>query len=113
MEAVEDANFSSLVKASPDPVAVVFFSEWCTTCKEMMPIVEEMAAELKGQMKFCKIDFDENTASAVECGVLVVPTIVLFKDGKALNRIVGFQLKAKLREKMKPYLPKEWLGLID
>lgn len=100
---IEDATFESQLTGGA-PVAIAFFSEWCTTCAETMPILEKLETELAGKLKFCKIDFDENTQSAVNCGVLVVPTVVVFKGGQSVERIVGYQSEMKFREKLAPHI---------
>ena len=104
MQQIEDASFAEHINKAKNPVIITFFSEWCTTCAETMPIVEGLAEQLKGKADFYQIDFDENTQSDVNCGVLVVPTIVLFKGGQSAERIVGFQPEKKLRERISPHI---------
>ena len=85
-------------------VAIDFWATWCGPCKMLGPVFEEISKEIKN-VKFAKADIDEVGEEAVELGVRGVPTIILFKDGKEINRIVGFlpkeMLKKQIRETFK------------
>ena len=97
-----DKNFKEEVLKSELPVLVDFSAEWCGPCKMVAPVVEEIAKEYKGKLKVVKVDVDNAGATASSFGIMSVPTLMVFKDGKALSQSVGamskFELKNKLRE---------------
>jgi len=86
---VNDSNFKSEVLESPLPVLADFFATWCGPCRMIAPTVEEIAREYQGRLKVCKVDIDSAPDSASRYGVLSVPTLILFKGGRELDRIVG------------------------
>lgn len=79
---VSDATFEQEVLKSSEPVLVDFFAEWCGPCKAMAPALDAVAAELKGKVKVVKLDVDQNPSATTNYGVQVMPTLLLFKDGK-------------------------------
>jgi thioredoxin 1 len=87
---VSQATFQSEVLSSDKPVLVDFWAEWCGPCKMLAPIVEKVAAAHEGQVKFVKLDTDSNQSLAGEYQVQGIPCLILFKGGKAVDRIVGF-----------------------
>lgn len=97
-----DKNFKEEVLKSDLPVLVDFSAEWCGPCKMVAPVVEEIAREYKGKLKVVKVDVDNAGATASSLGIMSVPTLMVFKGGKALSQSVGamskFELKNKLRE---------------
>jgi thioredoxin 1 len=87
---VSQATFQSEVLASDKPVLVDFWANWCGPCKMLAPVVEKVAAAHAGQVKFVKLDTDQNQSLTGEYQVQGIPCLILFKDGKPVDRIVGF-----------------------
>ena len=92
-----DATFSSDVLKSDKLVLVDFWAPWCGPCKMIGPIVEKLSTELAGTVKIGKLNVDDNPATAQEYGVMSIPTLLLFKDGKVVGTTMGFQPEPKLR----------------
>ncbi len=91
-----DSNFKNEVLDSAQPVLVDFWAAWCGPCKMIAPIIDEVAADYEGKVKVGKLNVDENSKTASEYGIMSIPTMVLFKNGKEVNRLVGFMPKAQL-----------------
>ena len=102
--AVSDATFRSEVLDSEVPVLVDFWASWCAPCKMIAPIVEELAAEYQGRIKVVKLDIDANPLTPGQFGVMSIPTLMLFRGGKPEQRIVGYQPKSSLRNKVEAVL---------
>ena len=98
--AVSDADFEEKVIKAERPVLVDFWAEWCVPCKMIAPIVDELAEELDGQMDFAKVDVDSSPLTAVKFGVRSIPTLLIFKDGKPVEQIVGATSKGQLKQKV-------------
>lgn len=94
-------NFKKEVLESTMPVLVDFFATWCGPCKMMLPIVEELAKEEGGKFKVAKINVDESNDLAQEYEVMSIPTFIVFKNGKEVERVMGSQAKEKLLELLK------------
>ena len=97
---ITDANFDSEVIKSDIPVIIDFWATWCGPCKAIAPIVEELAGEYNGKVKVGKLDVDDNQQSAIKYGVRSIPTLLIFKDGKLNNTIVGAVPKAQIVQKL-------------
>lgn len=82
-------NFEKEVINSNIPVAVDFWATWCGPCKRFAPVFEELDNEYSGKVKLCKVDTSEYAAVAAQFGVVQIPTVVVFKNGKEVKRIVG------------------------
>ncbi len=88
---IEDANFQEEVLKSDVPVLVDYYADWCGPCKMAAPIIEELAEEYEGKVKIGKLDVDQNQQTAAKYGVMSIPTVVMFKDGEEVDRLVGFR----------------------
>lgn len=101
---VTDDSFEQDVVQSDIPAVVDFWAVWCAPCVHIAPILEEIAAEYDGQLKVAKLDVDENHATAGKYGIMSIPTLLVFKDGQPVERIVGLMPKERLMDKIKPHL---------
>jgi thioredoxin 1 len=97
---VSDATFDSEVIKAESPVLVDFWADWCNPCKMLAPIVEDLASEYGPRVKLAKLDVDANPSTAGQFGVMSIPTLILFKGGQAVQRVVGYQPKAALKAKL-------------
>ena len=102
--AVTDGSFQQDVLQSGEPVLVDFWASWCQPCRMVAPVVEEIATENSGKLKVLKLDVDENQTTAMNYNVSSIPTLILFKDGQPVERIVGFNPKDRLMSKISPHL---------
>jgi len=101
---VTDESFESDVLDSSEPVLVDFWAEWCGPCKMIAPIVDELANDYEGRLKVAKLDADANPNVMQAFGVMGIPTLILFKDGQAIERITGALPKDRLLDKLSPHL---------
>ena len=98
-----DQNFDSEVTNSKGLVVVDNWATWCGPCKMMGPIIDEVAKAYEGKAKIGKLDVDENGATAGKFGIASIPTTIFFKDGKEIDRLVGFQSKETLVKKIQEH----------
>ena len=89
-------NFEKEVLNSEKPVLVDFYADWCGPCNMMAPIIEELASDLQGKARVGKINVDENQNLAMEYNVMSIPTLIIFKEGKEVKRMVGVRSKEEL-----------------
>ncbi len=101
---VTSANFEAEVLKATVPVLVDFWAEWCGPCRMVLPIVEEIALEMAGKAKVCKINVDEAPDLAGQFDVASIPTLLIFKNGKVVDQMVGALPKVRLIEKLKAHL---------
>jgi thioredoxin 1 len=101
---VNDSNFKKEVLESNIPVLVDFWADWCGPCKMITPAVEEIAKEYQGKLKVCKVNVDEARQTAANYGIMSIPTLIIHKDGKVMEQIVGAVSKSVIEEKIKPYV---------
>ena|SRR5688572_20966429 len=103
-EAVTDATFEHEVLHSSVPVLVDFWAAWCGPCKMIAPTIDQLAAEYAGKMKVVKLDVDQNMEISTRYQVLTIPTVMLFKGGQAVEKMIGALPKPAYMEKIRPHL---------
>ena len=101
---VTDATFEEAVLKADRPTVVDFWAVWCGPCKMIAPVLVEIGEEYDGKIQIAKLDVDHNNQSAFQYGVMSIPTLILFKDGEEVERLVGFMPKEKLLAKLTPHL---------
>jgi thioredoxin 1 len=103
---VGDANFSNEVLESDIPVMVDFWAPWCRPCLIAAPVLEKMAGEFAGRLKVCKLNVDQARSTAMKYGIRSIPTLIIYKDGKVVDQIVGVSpdYEAQLRRKIESHL---------
>lgn len=101
---INDMNFHNEVTNSDVPVVVDFWATWCGPCKMLSPVMEEVSEELNGKAKFVKVNVDENPVAANEYRIASIPTVMIFKNGKQINSLVGFRPKNEIKSAIEQYI---------
>ena len=94
---ITDANFDAEVLKSDIPVLVDFWAAWCGPCRQLVPIIDELAKEFKGKVKVGKLDTEENNNTPAKFGITAIPTLIVFKNGQVVNKMVGVKSKKDLK----------------
>ena len=101
---VTDETFEAEVIQAELPVLIDFWANWCAPCHMITPILEEIAVEYADQLKVTRLDVDSNPRTAVQFGVMSIPTLILFKNGQPVERLVGAMPKRSLLARITPHL---------
>ena len=101
---VTDENFQTEVVNSDLPVLVDFWATWCGPCRMIAPSIEELAREYDGRVKICKVDVDNAQQTAQGFGIRSIPTLLIFKDGKQADQLIGAVPKSAIEDKLKAVL---------
>lgn len=97
---ITDENFKSEVLESDKVVLVDFWAPWCAPCRMISPIIEQVAEKMDGKMKFGKMNTDMNQKTAMDFQIMAIPTLLVFKGGKEVDRIIGFKPKEQLEDQL-------------
>lgn len=95
-----DSNFESEVLSSDQPVVVDFTATWCAPCKQLSPIIDDLAQEYEGRIKFGKLDIDQGQSTAARYGITSVPTVIIFNGGEQVDSIVGLNGKSHYKKRL-------------
>jgi len=98
---VSDNNFNDEIISSPVPVLLDCWAPWCGPCRTVGPIIDQLAKEFADQVKFAKLNVDENPATSAKYSIMSIPTMLLFKDGKVVNSLVGALPKAEIENHLR------------
>jgi thioredoxin 1 len=94
---LNDQSFADSVEKNPTPILVDFWAEWCMPCRALAPVIDELAQEFQGKVRFAKVNVDECKDIPAKFGIRGIPTLLLFHDGKKVNELVGNQPKDKIK----------------
>ncbi len=97
---ITEANFEQEVLKSEGTVLVDFWAPWCGPCKMLLPVVEELAKEYDGKVKVGKVNTDENMSLSSQFQITSIPCLIIFKDGKPVNKMVGFRPKEAIKQEL-------------
>ncbi len=101
---ITDSSFQELVLNSDKPVLVDFWAVWCGPCRMLGPIIEEVAQDFEGKAVVGKVDVDNNQQVSVDYGIRNIPTVLIFKNGEVVDKIVGVSPKEVIAEKLSAHL---------
>ncbi|OGQ83667.1 MAG: thioredoxin [Deltaproteobacteria bacterium RIFOXYA12_FULL_58_15] len=99
-----DSEFQTQVLDAEQPTLVDFWAEWCAPCRALTPVVEEIAADYQGRLQVAKMNIDEHPQVPTQYAVRAIPTLLLFKEGKVVDQLVGLVTKARLEEMITRHL---------
>ena len=103
---VDQSSFDKIVLESSKPVLVDFWAPWCGPCRMVSPIVEELAKDYNGKVEFAKVNVDEAPFVASKYSIMSIPTIMIFKDGKPMEHVIGFKPKDQFKKLLDVVLAK-------
>ena len=101
---INDSTFESEVINSSNPVVVDFWAPWCGPCRKLSPVLDDIAQEMIGKVKFVKINTDENIKTAKDYAISGLPSLLVFKDGRAVERLVGLMPKSAIISNIEKHL---------
>jgi thioredoxin 1 len=102
--AISDSSFQTEVLSSERPVLVDFWAEWCQPCRMIAPVLETLADDYASSLKIAKLDIDQNQNTTVRYGVQSIPTLILFKDGQEVERLIGYMPKDRMLNRIRPHI---------
>jgi len=100
IENLTDANFETTVASSDKPMLVDFWAPWCAPCKQIAPILEEIAEELGDAAKICKLNVEDHQQAAQKFGIRAIPTLLFFRNGEKVDELVGMSSKEDIKAKL-------------
>jgi thioredoxin 2 len=101
---VTDATFAAEVERSPLPVLVDAWAPWCAPCRAIAPVIDQLGAEMAGRLRVAKLNVDENPVTASRFGLRSIPTLLVLRGGREVDRIVGAVPKAEIARRLEPFL---------
>ena len=101
---LNDVNFESEVKRSTQPVLVDFYATWCGPCQKQLPVVDELAKEFDGKARITKMNVDSGANTSAEFGIASIPALLVFQNGKVVERLVGLHSQSQLSSALNKYL---------
>ena len=101
---ITESNFENEVLKAKTTVLVDFWAQWCAPCRAVAPVLDELAVKYQGKFTVAKVNVDENPNIAAKLGILNIPTLIFFKNGEEVDRVVGLQPKAQLDAKIQKHL---------
>jgi thioredoxin 1 len=104
LEHLDESNFDDTVEQHDLPLLVDFYAEWCPPCRRLGPVLEDLAGELDGRLTIMKVDVQSSQSLASRLGVMNIPTMILYKDGEEIDRLVGGKAKKALLKELEPHL---------
>ncbi len=104
VDILNDASFATVTSKTGAPIVVDFWAAWCGPCKMLSPVIDELSNEYGGKVKFFKLNVDENPVTSMQYNVASIPTVMVFKDGKLAETLVGFRPKQAFKSVIDKYI---------